>query len=33
MFRKSGNRFSDKNMRKFKELERITIRPDRDAPK
>jgi len=31
MFRKSGNRFSDKNMRKVKKAERITMQRNRDA--
>jgi len=31
MSRKSGNRFSDEDMRKIKTLERIAIRLDRDA--
>ena len=31
MFRKSGNWFSEQNMRKTEELERITIRSNRDA--
>jgi hypothetical protein len=31
MSRKSGNRFSDKDMRKQEKLERIPIRPNRDA--
>lgn len=31
MSRKSGNRFSEKDMRKLKEVERITIQPNGDA--
>jgi hypothetical protein len=31
MFRESGNRFSERNMRESKKLERITIHLDRDA--
>jgi hypothetical protein len=31
MSRKSGNRFSEKDMRKSKKLERVTIQPNRDA--
>jgi hypothetical protein len=31
MSRKSGNRFSDKDMRKSRNLERIPVRSNRDA--
>jgi hypothetical protein len=31
MSRKSGNRFSEKDMRKIKSLERIAIQSNRDA--